>query len=186
VQLERFADQSAGQLVQAIADSKARPLSSLLFGLGIRHVGKTVAVLLARRFGTMEALAGADEELISAVPGVGPTIAAAVHGWFANPKNRALVGRLAKAGLRLDEPDAVSAGGPLEDLTFVLTGTLPTLSRDEAKAVIERAGGRVTGSVSRKTDVVVAGEEPGSKLEKARELGIEIIDEAELLRRAAG
>jgi DNA ligase (NAD+) len=186
VQLERFADQSASQLVQAIEDSKARPLSSLLFGLGIRHVGKTVAVLLARRFGTMEALAGADEELISAVPGVGPTIAAAVHGWFANPKNRALVGRLAKAGLRLDEPDAVSAGGPLEDLTFVLTGTLPTLSRDEAKAVIERAGGRVTGSVSRKTDVVVAGEEPGSKLEKARELGIEIIDEAELLRRAAG
>jgi DNA ligase (NAD+) len=96
------------------------------------------------------------------------------------------VARLEKAGLSMDEPGAVSAGGPLEGKTFVLTGTLPTLSRDEAKAIIERAGGRVTGSVSRKTDAVVAGEEPGSKFEKARELGIEIIDEAELLRRAAG
>jgi len=185
VQLERFAEQSAGQLVQAIEDSKARPLSSLLFGLGIRHVGKSVAVLLARRFGTMGALAQAEEESIGAVPGVGPTIAAAVHGWFGNRKNQGLVDRLEKAGLRMDEPEAVS-GGPLEGATFVLTGTLPSLSRDEAKALIERAGGRVAGSVSRKTSVVVAGDDPGSKLEKARELGIEIIDEAELIRRAEG
>ncbi|HSR15993.1 MAG TPA: helix-hairpin-helix domain-containing protein, partial [Gemmatimonadales bacterium] len=153
---------------------------------GIRHVGKTVAVLLARRFGTMAALAGADEGAVAAVPGIGPTIASAVHAWFANRKNRALVARLEEAGLRMDEPDTVSRGGPLEGLSFVLTGTLPSLSRDEAKALIERAGGRVAGSVSRKTDAVVAGEDPGSKLDKARDLGIEIIDEAELLRRTAG
>lgn len=186
VRLERFAEQSAGQLVAAIGDSRAKPLSSLLFALGIRHVGKTVAVLLARRFGTMAALAGADEEAVAAVPGIGPTIASAVHAWFANRKNRALVARLEEAGLRMDEPDTVSRGGPLEGLAFVLTGTLPSLSRDEAKALIERAGGRVAGSVSRKTDAVVAGEDPGSKLDKARDLGIEIIDEAELLRRTAG
>ncbi len=184
VQLERFAEQSAGQLVKAIEDSKRKPLSSLLFGLGIRHVGKTVAVLLARRFGNMKALAAADEDPIEAVPGAGPTIAAAVADWFAHEGNRVLVEKLAKRGLNMVEADAGPApGGPLEGQVYVLTGTLPTLKRNEARVLIERAGGRVTDGVTKTTNTVVAGDDAGSKLEKARTLGIEIIDEAELKRR---
>jgi DNA ligase (NAD+) len=183
VELDRFAKQSAEQLVAAIEASKARPLSSLLFGLGIRHVGKTVAVLLARRFGTMEALMGATEATINAIPGVGPTIAAAVVAFFAEPRNRELVSRLKEAGLGFSEPGAAAGDGALMGRTYVLTGTLPTLSRTEATVLIEAAGGRVAGSVSKKTDALVAGEEAGSKLEKAKELGVEVIDEEELLRR---
>ncbi|MDH4131621.1 MAG: NAD-dependent DNA ligase LigA [Gemmatimonadota bacterium] len=183
VSLERFADQSASQLVAAIAASRDRPLSVLLFALGIRHVGKTVAQLLARKFGSMAALAEASEEEIEAVPGVGPAIAEAVAAFFRDGGNRRLIAGLAEAGVRMDEPRSVAAGGPLAGKSFVLTGTLPTLSRQEATDLIEQAGGRVTGSVSRKTDTVVAGEAGGSKLQKARDLKIEIIDEAELLCR---
>ncbi len=181
--LEGFAELSSRQLVQAIQASKQRPLSSLLFALGIRHVGKTVAQVLARRFGTLEALRRASQEEIEHVPGVGPAIAAAVAEFFANPNNRKLVARLERAGLNLAEPHAGPAGGPLAGQTYVLTGTLPTLSRQQATALIERAGGRVSESVSRKTTALVAGADAGSKLAKARELGIEVIDEAELLRR---
>jgi DNA ligase (NAD+) len=183
VELDRFAKQSAEQLVAAIEASKSRPLSSLLFGLGIRHVGKTVAVLLGRRFGTMRALMEADEATINAVPGIGPTIAAAVVAFFAEPRNIELVGRLERAGLDFTEPGSAGSNGALMGRTYVLTGTLPTLSRTEATSLIEGAGGRVAGSVSKKTDALVAGEEAGSKLEKAKELGVEVIDEAELLRR---
>jgi DNA ligase (NAD+) len=184
VQLERFAEQSASQLVQAIEASRSRPLSVLLFALGIRHVGKTVAQILARRFGTMDALATAAVEEIEAVPGVGPTIAGAVAEFFAAPANQELLARLRRAGVAMIEPRGAAKDGPLGGKSFVLTGILSTLSRQQAAELIERAGGRVAGSVSRKTDVVVAGQEAGSKLEKARALGIEIIDEAELLRRA--
>ncbi|MGH2708367.1 MAG: helix-hairpin-helix domain-containing protein, partial [Actinomycetota bacterium] len=183
VELDRFAQQSADQLVAAIEASKSRPLSSLLFGLGIRHVGKTVAVLLARRFGRMKALMAATEETINAVNGIGPAIAEAVASFFAEPRNRTLIGRLEEYGLTLVEPRATDADGPLAGKTYVLTGTLPTLSRGQATEMIESAGGRVAGSVSKKTDAVVAGDEAGGKLEKARTLGIEIIDEPELLRR---
>ncbi|MEK7379696.1 MAG: NAD-dependent DNA ligase LigA [Gemmatimonadota bacterium] len=183
VQLERFAEQSAEQLVQALEASKARPLSSLVFGLGIRHVGTTVARALARRFGSMAALMAADEETIAAVPGVGPTIAAAVTAWSRNPRNRNLVARLTAAGLRMTEPGAIAAGGPLSGTSYVLTGTLLSLGREQATRLIEQAGGRVTGGVSKKTDALVAGADGGSKLARAQELGIEIIDEAELLRR---
>jgi DNA ligase (NAD+) len=183
IELDRFARQSADQLVAAIETSTSRPLSSLLFGLGIRHVGKTVAVLLARRFGTMQALMGATEQAVNSVPGVGPTIAAAVAAFFAEPRNVELVGRLERAGLTFSEPGAAGADGALSGKTYVLTGTLPTLSRGEATGLIEAAGGRVAGSVSKKTDAVVAGEDAGSKLEKAKELGVEVIDERELLRR---
>ncbi|MBA2457994.1 MAG: NAD-dependent DNA ligase LigA, partial [Gemmatimonadales bacterium] len=183
VELDRFAKQSAEQLVSAIDASRARPLSSLLFGLGVRHVGKTVAVLLARRFGTMHALMAANEEDINAVPGVGPTIAAAATAFFQEPRNRKLIQRLEKFGVNFKEPRAASADGALVGKTYVLTGTLPTLSRTQATDLIEDAGGRVVGTVSKKTDAVVAGEEAGSKLEKARSLGVEVIDEAELLRR---
>ena len=183
VELERFAKQSADQLVAAIEASKSRPLSNLLFGLGIRHVGQTVAVLLARRFGTMQALMGATEAAVNAVQGVGPTIARAVIAFFAEPRNTDLIARLERSGLTFAEPGAAGGDGALSGMTYVLTGTLPTLSRTEATKLIEGAGGRVAGSVSKKTDAVVAGEEAGSKLEKARELGVEVIDEDELLRR---
>jgi DNA ligase (NAD+) len=183
VELERFAEQSAEQLVAAIDASRSRPLSTLLFGLGIRHVGKTVAVLLARRFGSMDALRSASEEAINAVPGVGPAIAEAVVAFFREPRNRRLVERLEQAGLQMTEPRAAAFDGALAGKTYVLTGTLPTLARSRATELIEDAGGRVAGSVSKKTDAVVAGEEAGSKLDKARTLGVEIIDEAELLRR---
>ncbi|HJR50393.1 MAG TPA: NAD-dependent DNA ligase LigA [Gemmatimonadales bacterium] len=183
VELDRFAKQSADQLVAAIEASKSRPLSSLLFGLGIRHVGQTVAVLLARRFCTMQALMQASEATINDVPGVGPTIARAAVAFFAEPRNVELIGRLERSGLNFTEPGAAGADGALSGKTYVLTGTLPTLSRTEATSLIESAGGRVAGSVSKKTDAVVAGEEAGSKLEKAKELGVEVIDEDELLRR---
>ena len=183
VQLERFGEQSAQQLVAAIAASKDRPLSSLLFALGIRHVGKTVAQLLARRFGTMDALRQASEEEINDVPGVGGAIAEAVVRFFAEASNLELVRRLKQAGLEFSEPRAAQAGGTLKGKTYVLTGTLPTLSRGQAAELIESAGGRVAGSVSKKTDAVVAGTEAGGKLEKAQALGVEIIDESELLRR---
>jgi DNA ligase (NAD+) len=183
VELDRFATQSAEQLVAAIAASKARPLSSLLFGLGVRHVGKTVAVLLARRFGTMQALMEASEETINDVPGVGPAIAEAAAAFFQEPRNRRLLQRLEQSGLTFSEPRAHDADGALAGKTLVLTGTLPTLSRARAIELIEAAGGRVAGSVSKRTDAVVAGEEAGGKLDKAKALGVETIDEAELLRR---
>ena len=185
VTLDRFAAQSAQQLVAAIDASRQQPLSLLLFGLGIRHVGKTVAQLLARRFGTMDALMAASRETINDVPGIGPAIAEAVAAFFHEPRNGALIDALRNAGVNFSEPQS-SAGtgdGALAGMAFVLTGTLPTLSRSAATELIERAGGRVTGSVTKKTDAVVAGDDAGGKLEKARTLGIPIIDEAELLRR---
>ena len=183
--LDRFAAQSARQLVDAIAASKARPLSLLLYGLGIRHVGKEVARLVARHFGTLDALAAASLETIDDVPGVGHAIAEAIVSFFHDARNRGLVQRLRKAGLEFTEPGAGASpvGGTLSGTTWVLTGTLPTLSRSEATALIEQAGGKVAGSVSKKTTAVLAGDEAGSKLDKARELGVEVVDEAELLRR---
>ena len=187
VQLERFAKLSADQLVQAIEDSKSRPLSLLLFGLGIPHVGKTVAVLLARRFGSLDALAqAACEDRLGGIPGVGPVIVESVSAFFKEPRNQTLLDELRAAGVNQVEPRAASADGALVGKTYVITGTLPTLSRSRATALIEEAGGRVAGTVSRKTDALLAGEEAGSKLEKAKELGVEIIDEAELLRRMGG
>jgi DNA ligase (NAD+) len=183
LEIEGFAEKSAQQLVDAIAASKRQPLSVLLFALGIRHVGEGAAELLARRFGTMDALMAAAAQDIGEVRGIGPTIAEAVAGFFAEPRNRKLIARLAKAGVRMDEPVTVAAKGPLSGQTFVLTGTLPTLSRAEATKRIEAAGGAVTGSVSKKTTAVVAGADPGSKLDKAKQLGIAVWDEAELMRR---
>jgi len=181
--VEGFAKKSAEQLVRAIETSKAQPLSRLLFALGIRHVGEGAAELLARRFGTMEALRGANAAAIGDVRGIGPTIAEAVAEFFAEPRNARLVDDLAALGLTLDEPERAAADGPLTGGTFVLTGSLPTLSRAEATRRIEAAGGSVTGSVSKKTTAVVAGADPGSKLDKAKQLGIPVWDEAQLLQR---
>jgi DNA ligase (NAD+) len=185
VTLERFGQKSAENLVQAMQTAKQQPLSRLLFALGIRHVGAQAAQLLARQFGSMDALMSATPEQLAAVRGIGDIIAQSVGEYFANPSVRDLVERMRARGLRFDEPNAVQADGPLTGATVVITGTLPSLSRGEATALVEQAGGRVTSSVSRKTTFVVAGEEAGSKLDKARELGVEVIDEAELRRRAS-
>ena len=183
--LDRIAEASAENLVEAIAASKTQPLSRLLFGLGIRHVGQTAAQLLARHFGTMDALAIASADEILALRGMGETIAHAVVAWFHDPSATALVQKLARARLTMSEPVAVAAGGVFQGMTFVVTGTLPTMSRSEATALIESQGGRVTSGVSRATTAVVVGEDAGSKLDKAVALGVETIDEAELRRRAA-
>ena len=183
VELDRFAEQSAEQLVQAIANSKSQPLSLLLFGLGIRHVGKQVAQTLARHFGDLDTLVKAGREQVDDVPGVGSTIGDAVADFFADHRNHKLMERLRTAGVNFTEPQMPSGDGPLAGLTVVLTGTLPALSRAKAAELIEKAGGRVSESVSKKTSFVVAGDEAGSKLDKAKKLGVEILDEAELLRR---
>ena len=182
--LEGFAEKSAHQLVEAIAESKEQPLSALLFGLGIRHVGAQGAKLLARHFGTMKTLAKASAAEVGEVRGIGPAIAEAVAGFFAEPRNQKLVERLEKLGLTLKETATATGPRPLADQTFVVTGTLPTLSRQQAKELIEGAGGHVSDSLSKKTTALVVGADPGSKLEKAKALGVEQIDEAELLRRA--
>jgi len=183
VKLEGFARKSAEQLVAAINASRAQPLSRLLFGLGIRHVGETVAELLARQFHTMDALRAATVKEVAAVHGVGDVIAESVVAYFADPVTASLIERLRVRQLTFAEPEAAASDGALRGLTVVITGTLPTYSRQQAASLIEQAGGRVADSVSRKTSFVVAGENAGSKLEKARSLGIEVIDEAELRRR---
>lgn len=180
--LEGFAEKSARQLIAAIEASKSRPLSTVLFALGLRHVGFQVARLLARQFTSMDRLAKAKAEEIGAVRGVGPTIAEAVVGFFHDAKNRQLIKALARAGVNLTEPEAAPEG-PLAGQTFVITGTLETLSRAQAEQLIEQAGGHITASVSKKTTAVVVGADPGSKMDKALELGVETISEAELLRR---
>ncbi len=186
VPLERMGEKSAQNLVASIEASKQQPLSRLLFALGIRHVGAGVAELLARHFGTLDALASATVEEIGAVRGVGDVIAQAVRAWFDDPSAQALVAKLRAHGLTFSEPHRATTDGPFTGKTVVLTGTLPTLTRGDATRRIEAAGGVVTGSVSKKTSLVVAGDEAGSKLDKARQLGIEVIDEAELLRRLGG
>jgi DNA ligase (NAD+) len=187
IELERYAKQSADQLVAAIEASKKQPLSLLIFGLGIPHVGYTAAVLLARRFGNLDALATAARgEKLGGIQGIGPVIAKSVTAFFTESRNQELLEQLKAAGINQFEPTAVSADGVLSGKTYVITGTLPSLSRTQATSLIEGAGGRVAGSVSKKTDALLAGADAGSKLEKAKELGVEVIDEAELLRRVNG
>ncbi len=192
---EGFAEKRTENLLAAIAEAKGRSLRRLLVALGIRHVGDSVAQALAARFGSLDALAAADADSLQTVEGIGPEIATSLTAWFALPHNAALVERLRAVGLRLADPDwvpptdagagAQGAGGdadtrPLAGLTFVITGTLPTMSREEAKAYIEAAGGKVTDSVSKKTSCLLAGEAAGSKLAKAQALGVRVVDEAGL------
>jgi len=181
--LEGYADKGTDALIAAIQVSRSKPLSQLLSALGIRHVGSIAAQLLAQHFGTLDAILAASAEDILNVRGIGATIANGVVAYFSDPAGRALVEKLRSRGVNFTEPRAVVAGGPLSGKTVVITGTLPTLSRTKATAIIEAAGGRVTGSVSKSTTFLVAGEEAGSKLEKAKSLGVEVIDEAGLLRR---
>ena len=178
--LERMADKSAANLVAALDKSKHTTLARFIYALGIRQVGETTAKDLARHFGGIERLMDASLEQYLEVADVGPVVARSLRTFFDQPHNREVVQQLRKAGIRWAEHDAAaaeSAPKPLTGKTFVLTGTLPVLSRDDAKALIEAAGGKVAGSVSKKTHCVVAGAEAGGKLDKARELGVPVVDE---------
>ena len=178
--LERIGEKTADSILAEIEKSKKAPLNRVLLGLGIRHVGERTAQALAEEFGSIDALIAATEEDLTKVNDIGPKVAATVREFFSNERNLALVERLRGSGLTFTAEKKVR-GTKLEGLTFVLTGTLPTLTRDEAKERIERAGGKVSGSVSKKTSFVVAGEEAGSKLEKAEQLGVKVVDEVGLL-----
>jgi DNA ligase (NAD+) len=182
LELDGYADKGTDSLIAAIEASKSQPLQRLLSALGIRHVGSIAAQLLAQHFGTLDALMSASADDILNVRGIGSTIANGVVAYFSDPAGRALAEKLRSLGVNFTEPRAVVAGGPLSGKTLVITGTLPTLSRTKATATIEAAGGRVTGSVSKSTDFLLAGEEAGSKLDRAKSLGVTIIDEADLLR----
>jgi DNA ligase (NAD+) len=176
VELERLAEKSAANLHHAIQGGKGRGLARLLFALGIRYVGENVGRILAAEFGSMDRLARAAEAQLAAVHGIGPRIAASVAVFFRQPENLRLVQALRQAGVKMEEES--SAGPkPLLGKTFVLTGGLTRMTRDEAKAAVQRLGGRVTSSVSKKTDYVVVGADPGSKVEEARRLGIPTLDE---------
>ena len=182
--LERMGEKSAQNLLAAIEKSKQTTLARFIFALGIRNVGEATARDLARHFGQLEALLAADSEALQQVADVGPVVAASIAAFLAEAHNREIIARLQAAGVRWEESETVLDNVPkiLTGKTLVLTGTLPTLKRDEAKAMIEAAGGKVAGSVSKKTDFVVAGEEAGSKLEKALELGVPVLDENALLK----
>lgn len=180
--LDRMAVKSAQNIVDALEKSKQPTLARFLFSLGIRQVGETTAKELARHFGTLDKLMNASVEQLLEVADVGPIVATSIHTFFAQPHNREVVEQLLAAGVTPKESagEANDRPRPLLGKTLVLTGTLPTLSRDEAQALIEDAGGKVSGSVSKKTNYVIAGEEAGSKLEKARTLGVTVLDEAGL------
>mgnify|MGYP006203436379 CR=1 FL=1 len=180
--LDRMADRSALNILEALEKSKRTTLPRFLFGLGIRHVGEATAKELARHFGTLDAVMSASEETLLGVSDVGPIVAKSIRTFFEQPHNREVVEQLRACGVTWPEGAPADAGPkPLAGMTLVLTGTLPTLGRDAAKDLIEAAGGKVSGSVSKKTSYVVAGSEAGSKLDKARELGLAVLDEAGLL-----
>ncbi len=182
IALERMGEKSADNLLGQIEASKQAGLGRLLYGLGIRHVGERTAQILANHFGSIEKLADSSQEELSQIYEIGEVVAASVHEWFHQPRNQKLIKRLADAGVKTEAARTGDQKVPrlFEGKQFVLTGTLPHLKRDEAKTFIETRGGRVTHTVSKKTDFVVAGEDPGSKLTKAQQLGVKIIDEAEL------
>ncbi len=185
--LERLGEKSAKNLVEAVQVSKAQPWHRVLYGLGVRHVGNVNAKLLTEQFPSVEALSQATEPQLAAIYGIGDEIAQSVFDWFHNPSNLTLIEQLQTLGFRLANPESSEKAPDYQKAaasgkTFVLTGTLPTLSRSEAKTLIEQAGGKVTSSVSAKTDYVVVGEEAGSKLTKAQQLGLPLIGEVELFK----
>src|SRR4029079_13816221 len=185
VPLERIGELSAQLLVDAVEQSRSRPLAKLLVGLGIRHVGPSAAQALARELGSLDAIANADHEQLATVEGLGGVIASSVVEFFANERNRDFVRRLVAAGVNVQGPPKAELRTDVPSLagmTFVLTGTLPSMTREEAQAELEARGGKVTGSVSKKTRYVVVGASPGSKFAKAEQLGVPVLDEDALRR----
>ncbi|WP_031500141.1 NAD-dependent DNA ligase LigA [Bryobacter aggregatus] len=180
-ELERMGKKSAAKIVQNIDASRKRPLARVIAGLGIPFVGSRTAQILADTFGNLKDIAEFPEERLQGAEEIGPKVAAAIRFYFSDDRNRELVQRLREAGLTMEQEVKGKTVGPLTGQTFVLTGTMPTLKREEAKALIEEAGGKVSGSVSKKTTYLVTGEDAGSKLDKAKALEIKIIEEAELL-----
>jgi DNA ligase (NAD+) len=181
LQLDRFGEKSASNLLKAVEQSKNPPLERFLFALGVRHVGEHVARILAKTFGSLESVAGATVDELSAVEGIGPVIAESIAGFFREPHNKKIIAKLLKAGVR-PQARAVKTGAPLEGKTFVFTGGLESFSRDEAKDLVESLGGKVSASVTGATDYVVAGTDPGSKYEKAKTLGLPVLDESAFLK----
>jgi DNA ligase (NAD+) len=186
IPLERFAEKSASNIVNAIRESLKVPFWRFLNALGIRYVGEATAQLLAQHFHSLEVLMGTSLEELRHVEGIGPQVAGAIREFFDNPRNQELIKKLKAAGLTILPPEE-RAAAPLAGKTFVFTGGLARFSREEAKAMVTARGGKVSSSVSAKTDYVVAGEDPGSKYARARELGVTILDEAafeDLIRRS--
>jgi DNA ligase (NAD+) len=181
VELEGFAQVSAERLVAAIAESRQRPFGRVLFAIGIEGVGEVTGRNLAARFRTIEALEAASPEEIAETPGIGPVVAGLIADQLADEQMRSLIEDLRGVGLKLADDGPAPGDGPLRDQTFVLTGSLPDLTREEATERIMAAGGKVTSAVSKKTSYVVAGDSPGSKLAKAEKLGVPVLDEAGLL-----
>jgi DNA ligase (NAD+) len=176
--LRGFGDKKVAQILTGLDAARQRPLWRLLVGLSIRHVGPTAAQALARELRSLDAIAAASTEELAAVDGVGPTIAQAVVEWFADPRHQRLVERIRSGGARVAEEGQASGPGPLAGCTVVVTGTLEAFSRDVATAAIQERGGKVVGSVSKKTSYVVVGDSPGSKYDKAVQLGVPILDES--------
>jgi len=181
MRFERMGDKLAGNLLKAIEKSKKRELSRFIYALGIRNVGEHTAKLLASAFGSMENLQKASEEELLSLREIGPQVAQSIMAFFSNPRNRDVIQRMIEAGVQpISEEKRL--GGKFSGMNFVFTGSLTQFSRDEAKRIVETEGGHATGSVSRKTDYVVAGTDAGSKLTKAKELAIPVISETEFLR----
>ncbi len=178
--LEKFAEKRVQNLLDSIKAAKQRSLERVITALGIEGVGSTVAASLASHFGSVDALAAASADDLEAVDGIGGVLAESVVAWFADPYHQSVLAKLRAAGVEMTAQAREKAGNQLEGLTFVLTGTLPTLSREDATALIEAHGGKVTSSVSKKTSYVLMGDSPGSKAEKATKLGVAIISEDDL------
>ena len=184
--LERMGEKSATKIIRNIDKSRSQPLARVLNGLGIPFVGERTGQILAAHFGSLDEIAIASAEELQEAEEIGPKVSDAIQQFFAEERNRELIERLRAAGLQFTAPKQKKKAGPLNGLTFVITGTLPTLKREDAKQRIEAAGGKVAGSVSSKTSFLLAGEEAGSKLDKARDLGIPVLDEAAFLNKLGG
>jgi DNA ligase (NAD+) len=182
IALERFGEKSADNLLRQIDESRNNDLARLIYGLGIRHVGERTAQILTGEFASLDEVMNASEERLASVFEIGPVVAAAIGEWFREPRNRELIARLKEAGVNTERKQLRAATSrQLEGKQFVLTGRLSRFTRDEAKQLIEQRGGRVTSAVTKKTDFLVAGEDPGSKLDRANELGVNVLDEQALV-----
>jgi DNA ligase (NAD+) len=179
--LERMAEKSAANVIKAIEESKTRPLWRLIAALGIRHIGSQSAQILAEHFGSLSALMTAGEEELAEIDQIGPTMAKSIYEYFRDPENRSIIDQLLDAGVKPEQPKT-RRSDKLAGKTIVVTGTLENLSRQQVQQAIRQAGGKSSSSISKKTDFVLAGENPGSKLDKARKLGVEVIDEKQFLK----